>query len=89
MITIDEVRAELRRAVEYGESLRAISPEHDRALACARRALEIVDEYEQLVRRLMDIDLPATGPGTVYDFVDDASAIEAVADLQRDYRWKP
>ena len=89
MITIDEVRAELRRAVEYVESLRAISPERDRALACARRTLEIVDEYEQLVRRLMDIDLPATGPGTVYDFVDDASAIEAVADLQRDYRWKP
>lgn len=89
MITIDEVRAELRRAVEYGESLRAISPERDRALACARRTLEIVDEYEQLVRRLMDIDLPATGPGTVYDFVDDATVIEAVADLQRDYRWKP
>ena len=89
MITTDQVRAELRRAVAYGESLRAISPEHDRALACARRTLEIVDEYEQLVRRLLDIDLPATGPGTIYDFVDDARAIEAIADLQRDYRWKP
>lgn len=76
MITVSEIRAELRRAVEYGESLRAISPEHDRALACARRTLEIVDEYEQLVHRLLDID-------------DDASAIEAIADLQRDYRWKP
>ena len=76
MITVSEVRAELRRAVEYGESLRAISPEHDRALACARRTLEIVDEYEQLVHRLLDID-------------DDASTIEAIADLQRDYRWKP
>ena len=89
MITVTEVRAELRRAVEYGESLRAISPELDRAIACARRTLEIVDEYEHLGRRLLDIDLPATGPGTVYDFVDDASAIEAVAELQRDYRWKP
>lgn len=89
MITINEVRAELLRAVEYGESLRAISPEHDRVLACARRTLEIVDEYEQLVRRLMDIDLPATGPGTIYDFVDDVGVFNTIAELQRDYRWKP
>ena len=50
MITINEVRSELRRAVEYGEGLRNAGPEHDRALECARRTLEIVEEYEKLVR---------------------------------------
>ncbi len=64
MITINEVRSELRRAVEYGEGLRNAGPEHDRALGCARRTLEIVEEYEKLVRRVLNLQVPIACPNT-------------------------
>lgn len=87
MITINEVRSELRRAVEYGEGLRNAGPEHDRALECARRTLEIVEEYEKLVRRVLNLQVPSGMPKYVYEQCD-LGILGDVADLQREYRRK-
>jgi len=59
----------------------------DHALDVAKRALEIFDEYEKLVRRVLNLQVPSGMPKYVYEQCD-LGILDDVADLQREYRRK-